>query len=198
MTAEDRLKELIEKHLKTKPAEFARTIGVSTNDISQILKKESLLSFAIQIKISQKFPDLNMEWLINGVGHPFPIKGKKTKKPFRQEELDIAKKVGKIVRKLRLDNNKNLEDIAEILNLSLTGYQAIEAGRVNIHVPKIIALSEYYKKSYYYIIHGHEPPVNKSEIDNLKKENQLLKEELDIVKKNCELLQKQLEFYKNT
>lgn len=198
MTAEDRLKELIEKHLKIKPVEFARTIGVSTSDITQIVKKEAPLSFAIQMKISQKLPELNMEWLINGIGRPLPTKGLKAKKPSRQDELAIAKKVGLIVRKLRLDNNKNLEDIAELLNLSLTGYQAIEAGRVNIHVPKIMALSEYYKKSYYYIIHGNEPPVNKSEIDNLKKENQLLKEELDLSKKNCELLQKQLEFYKHS
>jgi len=64
--------------------------------------------------------------------------------------------VHKRIRELRENRNKQMRDIAKILNISGPAYSKIEKGDVNLSLDKIRILSSYYQVSTDWIINGKE------------------------------------------
>ncbi len=68
------MKNRIETLIKEKglsSVKFAEAIGVQPSSISHVLSGRSKPSFDFMEKISSKFPDVNMNWLISGTGEMY-------------------------------------------------------------------------------------------------------------------------------
>lgn len=67
MEFNDRITKVIE-YTELSPAEFAEEIGVQRSSISHIISGRNKPSLDFIMKIKNKFPDLEWDWLINGKG----------------------------------------------------------------------------------------------------------------------------------
>lgn len=67
---EQRLNQLF-AHLKLSPSRFADEIGVQRSNISHLLSGRNKPSFDLMLKIIERFPRVNAEWLITGKGSVF-------------------------------------------------------------------------------------------------------------------------------
>lgn len=67
---EERLNQLF-AHLKVSPSRFADEIGVQRSNISHLLSGRNKPSFDLMLKILDRYPRINLEWLITGKGNVF-------------------------------------------------------------------------------------------------------------------------------
>ena len=67
MEIKDRINLVMEKE-NMKPGAFAETIGVQQSTLSHILNGRNNPSLDVIMKVHQKFPYLNIEWLLYGKG----------------------------------------------------------------------------------------------------------------------------------
>ncbi len=68
------MKNRIEQLIKDKglsSVKFAETIGVQASSISHVVSGRSKPSFDFMEKIKNKFPEINMNWLISGEGEMY-------------------------------------------------------------------------------------------------------------------------------
>lgn len=66
-TINDRIVELI-KFLELSPTAFADEIGIQRSGLSHIMKGRNKPSLDVVQKIVSRFPDINLAWLVNGIG----------------------------------------------------------------------------------------------------------------------------------
>lgn len=67
-TINDRIVELI-KFLELSPTAFADEIGIQRSGLSHIMKGRNKPSLDVVQKIVTRFPDINLTWLVNGIGN---------------------------------------------------------------------------------------------------------------------------------
>lgn len=67
----ERLEELMEL-LKLTPTQFANAIGVQRTTLQHILSGRNEPSLKIIMAIHNSFPDVELEWLLNGKGQAIP------------------------------------------------------------------------------------------------------------------------------
>ena len=67
MSANKKLKQFIE-YLHKSESQFAKECGISAGQISKIMNKDSNLGGASLLKITQTFPELNIDWLFHNRG----------------------------------------------------------------------------------------------------------------------------------
>lgn len=67
-TINDRIVELI-KFLELSPTAFADEIGIQRSGLSHIMKGRNKPSLDVVQKIVSRFPDINLAWLVNGIGN---------------------------------------------------------------------------------------------------------------------------------
>ena len=80
----DRLKKWIKKKELT-PSKFADTISVNRATISHILSGRNKPSIDFLEKLLTHYPELNVNWLITGVGY------------MVDQEIKVSRSIGKIV-----------------------------------------------------------------------------------------------------
>lgn len=68
LTINDRIVELI-KFLELSPTAFADEIGIQRSGLSHIMKGRNKPSLDVVQKIVSRFPDINLTWLVNGIGN---------------------------------------------------------------------------------------------------------------------------------
>lgn len=73
MNLNERITKIIE-YSKFSPAEFADEIDVQRSNISHIASGRNKPSLDFLIKIKNRFPELEWDWLINGLGDMIKIK----------------------------------------------------------------------------------------------------------------------------
>ncbi len=76
----ERLKEFIDL-LDLSYADFANSIGVQPSSISHIVSRRNKPSVDFIEKLHHNYPDLNIDWLLFGKGHPFTQLAKEKKIP---------------------------------------------------------------------------------------------------------------------
>lgn len=97
----NRIKKLME-HYQLSAAAFADKIGVQRSSISHILSGRNKPSLDFVLKITNKFKDVDIEWLLNGKGN-FPkkltqnIATPTTPTLFSSEPQNTSKKIQRIV-----------------------------------------------------------------------------------------------------
>jgi len=79
----ERIKELILKE-GLSPGSFADAIGVQRSSISHILNGRNNPSLDMIIKMLQKFPGLNSEWLLMGIGDMYDKKENTVNQSFKE------------------------------------------------------------------------------------------------------------------
>lgn len=66
---EQRLNQLFGQ-LRVSPSRFADEIGVQRSNISHLLSGRNKPSFDLMVKIIERYPKVDIEWLITGKGEP--------------------------------------------------------------------------------------------------------------------------------
>jgi transcriptional regulator with XRE-family HTH domain len=97
-----RLKKIMELHQLTASL-FADKIGVQRSSISHILSGRNKPSLDFILKVTAAFTEVDIHWLLNGVGN-FPSMNKKKSTPtplninsMTQKDTDANKRIQKIV-----------------------------------------------------------------------------------------------------
>lgn len=85
MEFNDRITKVIE-YTELSPAEFAEEIGVQRSSISHIISGRNKPSLDFIMKIKNKFPDLEWDWLINGKGEMLHNKDVEKSDPEKNNE----------------------------------------------------------------------------------------------------------------
>ena len=95
--------EIILRHYELSATAFAQEIGVQRSSISHLLSGRNKPSLDFVLKVVQRFPEVNLYWLLNGRGS-FPKKDQKEAPPasiqpvpHKQVPSGGAREVEKIV-----------------------------------------------------------------------------------------------------
>lgn len=96
----DRIKRFIEMQ-NLSSSSFANEIGVQRSSVSHVLSGRNKPSLDFVVKIKDRFPEVNLEWLINGKGGMIASKEKKEtdKKPISKVDVEPEQK------SFQFDNN---------------------------------------------------------------------------------------------
>ncbi|MDM1045997.1 helix-turn-helix transcriptional regulator [Myroides sp. 1354] len=81
----NRLEFLLE-HFELSASAFADKIGVQRSSLSHILSGRNKASLDFILKINDTFPELNLEWLIKGIGS---FSGEKKQEIFTSKSVDL-------------------------------------------------------------------------------------------------------------
>lgn len=88
----NRIEQII-KHKNLTSVKFAEAIGVQASSISHVVSGRSKPSFEFLEKIKNRYPELNMNWLISGEGEMFSIgdsdENQNEKINFEEEDAPI-------------------------------------------------------------------------------------------------------------
>lgn len=122
MEFNDRITKVIE-YSEMSPAEFAEEIGVQRSSISHIISGRNKPSLDFITKIKSRFPDIEWNWIINGVGEML------TKE---EQESPIEKEIPKEEEK---PAKKSLPDLFSLINDEQFGYTESE-DKVQKQVPR--------------------------------------------------------------
>lgn len=88
----DRIKRFIDLQNLTSSS-FANEIGVQRSSVSHVLSGRNKPSLDFVTKIKDRFPEVNLEWLISGKGSMISIKENiKTEKEFDSSEINLENK----------------------------------------------------------------------------------------------------------
>ena len=68
----ERLEELMQL-LNLTPTQFANEIGIQRTTLQHILSGRNEASLKIIMAIHSKYPDVELEWLLNGKGYAIPV-----------------------------------------------------------------------------------------------------------------------------
>lgn len=96
MDIHDRIEYIILQE-KLSIAAFERQIGVSRNSLSTSLRKQSVISHEVIIKIFENFPIYSLEWMFFG-----------NKKPEDIEIEKLSAEIISIIKRWRDLSNKNI------------------------------------------------------------------------------------------
>ncbi len=88
--------ELILTHYELSAAAFADAIGVQRSSISHVLSGRNKPSLDFILKVVQRYPEVNLYWLLNGKGS-FPERKTETSPTSRMPDSLKSKTVEKIV-----------------------------------------------------------------------------------------------------
>lgn len=90
----DRIKRFIETQNMTASG-FANVIGVQRSSVSHILSGRNKPSLDFVLKLKEHYPDLNLDWLLFGIGPILMSKSFEREKGQLQNEIDFDKSVVK-------------------------------------------------------------------------------------------------------
>ena len=89
-----RLEKILE-HYELSAAAFADTVGVQRSSISHLLKGRNKPSLEFVMKISERFPEVHLLWLLYGEGtFPQTDTGHTTKNPKLEEKKPSSASLG--------------------------------------------------------------------------------------------------------
>ncbi|WP_353161260.1 helix-turn-helix transcriptional regulator [Myroides odoratus] len=88
----NRLEFLLE-HFELSASSFADKIGVQRSSLSHILSGRNKASLDFILKINDTFPELNLEWLIKGIGS---FSGEKKQGDLGTSSVDLFSSASKI------------------------------------------------------------------------------------------------------
>ncbi|MDX1904646.1 MAG: helix-turn-helix transcriptional regulator [Thermonemataceae bacterium] len=83
----ERLKIIIDLK-ETQISKFADEIGVQRSNMSHIIAGRNKPSLDFLQKIIQRYPDVNTNWLLNGIGSPLLEEKKNEEKHIFEEDLE--------------------------------------------------------------------------------------------------------------
>lgn len=109
----ERLKILM-KHYGLTATALADAIDVQRSSISHLLSGRNKPSLDFVLKILQKFPDVELYWLLNGKGS-FPDKNKIAETPTLFSKKTIQKKQEQINSETKEKNNTENSEIEKIV-----------------------------------------------------------------------------------
>jgi predicted transcriptional regulator len=134
MNINDRIKYLIDSLTKGKQRPFARSINIPISTLRDIIgPRQSEPSFGTLKKIIDSYPEVNLNWLMNGTGKPL-LKDEAENEDFVLEEgnkykanlknTEISERVSLMIQKLSLNPNsfaaglgyKRSQTIYDIIN----------------------------------------------------------------------------------
>ena len=72
VSMKERLEELMQL-LNLTPTQFANEIGIQRTTLQHILSGRNEASLKIIMAIHSKYPDVELEWLLNGKGYAIPV-----------------------------------------------------------------------------------------------------------------------------
>ena len=76
----DRIKKIIEEY-KLSPTIFSEKIGIQKANVSHVLNGRNKPSLDFVLKISEAFPEINIEWILKGKGSMKIVKNTPTPTP---------------------------------------------------------------------------------------------------------------------
>ncbi|QQU04674.1 helix-turn-helix domain-containing protein [Myroides odoratus] len=85
--------EFLLKHFELSASAFADKIGVQRSSLSHILSGRNKVSLDFILKINDTFPELNLEWLIKGIGS---FSGEKKQTDLGTPTADLFSSTSKI------------------------------------------------------------------------------------------------------
>ncbi len=121
MSVNQRLKKYISS-VKLNPTGFGRTVGISKSMMSQIMNETSKISTENIIKIRNQYPDLNINWLINGEGQMLNSEEGKDEHENKNQIIsemkiieDLFEELKKNMEHFREENKKNGQVIRDYI-----------------------------------------------------------------------------------
>ncbi len=123
------MRNRIEQLIKDKgltSVKFAETIGVQASSISHVVSGRSKPSFDFMEKIKNKFPEINMNWLISGEGEMYNYgnrdmlnfeakEEKNTSNFYREEEVKKQEQQTQVPHELFYTNNDKTKVIERVV-----------------------------------------------------------------------------------
>ncbi len=88
----ERIKKFIDAQNLSSSA-FANEIGVQRSSVSHVLSGRNKPSLDFVIKIKERYPDVNLDWLLSGKGGMISAKGKKDTENFQSEKVVFKNEV---------------------------------------------------------------------------------------------------------
>lgn len=80
---------ILMKELNFYPSSLAKEIGVSQSSIKQVVDGENLPSAKVLVPLLEKFPLINMNWLLLGTGEMFLTENGNTEEKITQRDKVI-------------------------------------------------------------------------------------------------------------
>jgi transcriptional regulator with XRE-family HTH domain len=114
------------------PAKFADEIGVQRSSISHILSDRNKPSYDFILKILNRFPEINAEWLIKGVGNMLKntiSSPKELKQTTIFDQINIEKKAHETN---RLTNNSEFSAKINYISAPTEGNNEINSNKVDL------------------------------------------------------------------
>lgn len=113
-TFAERLKLLLNSK-KLNASQFAREIGVTKSNMSKWLKDEYTPGLENLQSMSQKYRDINLDWLINGEGNMYASKDYEQKTETNYIEEKNLNHLGGSIEKLISQNGELMKQVSESL-----------------------------------------------------------------------------------
>jgi transcriptional regulator with XRE-family HTH domain len=83
----DRLK-LLRKQLGLKQKEFAEVLGVRNVSISEYERNSYTPNYAFLCHLKEKYPEINLDWLVTGEGSMYHVDGERVVDPEFQKFME--------------------------------------------------------------------------------------------------------------
>ncbi len=190
----NRLYEFITEDQESTAKKFAASIGVPEPEITKIIFGETNgIDKKILLAISNKYPDLNIDWLTKGIGDKILVKDKKKRDHWKRrtpdEEINMIAPIIDRLTKLREFNKYTMEEIGEVVGLSVSGYSAIEQKMSKPTLPKLMKLKDLYKVSWEYLLEGKVEDLEK--VKDLQEANKTIKQQaetIELLRENLAML----------
>jgi transcriptional regulator with XRE-family HTH domain len=120
---------LVLKVKNLSPSKFADEIGIQRSSMSHIMSGRNMPSLDLVMKIMNKYPDINPEWLVMGVGQMMKsnqidlfeeessIEQKKTEPILKAlENLPVVEAINEPIREIETEKNKDNASKSEQLD----------------------------------------------------------------------------------
>ncbi len=110
----ERIKKIIDAQNLSSSA-FANEIGVQRSSVSHVLSGRNKPSLDFIIKIKERYPDVNLDWLLSGKGGMISAKGKKDMETIQSEKDVFKNETDEFEQKsFEFDKSNNIKEILDI------------------------------------------------------------------------------------
>ena len=94
-----RLRKLL-KVLKINQSDFAQSLGMTQSNISRMTSGSNKVSVEVLNRMAGRYPEVNLHWLLTGVGEMFLGEGLNTSAEVDEEEKGKQEELKEIVNRL--------------------------------------------------------------------------------------------------
>lgn len=115
-TPAERLAFLIDNILKIKTVQFSKRLSMRPAYLSQIRTGKKPFTKSIAFKIGEKYPNINIQWVLSGVGEPMKTDSEHAQELPQVNEPQAEYKAERIA----------LEDVPELLRAMQNRISALE------------------------------------------------------------------------